>query len=363
MKRRSSICCSLCGAKSECPPSEGTTRYRPPSHTRIDWPRPVPAASSARVPPGSGLPEFKTQKSSDGRCSILCPVAPRSFKSTTWGTFSSLMRDLISTIHGRFVALTVPLITGPAMPNPAATMLSFPRYSAAWRENSLTMRSNWANSLLAKRCLKTGVSVPPLSEKSAKLHFVPPTSPARITCSPYPNLYLWLRQVLQLRVVPLSAVTFEQNIGFSWSPAPRWILWHGRALGSTPDVEDGVHKRPGGLDAVTAIEECGIAAHTVVQECRVGATRPLSKSFTIAEIHGDVSDAHFGSRALCAKRNGNAFVRLDIQNQTVGLNLFLAKNDVRGTAKLNHDLGAALGEALARSKIKRNAGPAPVVDQ
>src|SRR6266576_2953369 len=83
MKRRSSICCSVCGAKSECPPSEGTTRYRPPSHTRIDWPRPVPAASSARVPPGSGLPGFRTQKSSGGRCSILWPVAPRSFKRTT----------------------------------------------------------------------------------------------------------------------------------------------------------------------------------------------------------------------------------------------------------------------------------------
>src|SRR5207302_9742983 len=130
------------------------------------------------------------QNSSGGRCSILWPVAPRSFKRTTCGTFSSLMRDLVSTIHGRFVALTVPLITGPAIPKPAATTLSFPRCSAAWRENSLTMRSNCANSLLAKRCLKTGVSVPRFSEKSAKLHFVPPTSPARITCSPYPGLYL-----------------------------------------------------------------------------------------------------------------------------------------------------------------------------
>src|SRR5216683_2887164 len=35
------------------------------------------------------------------------------------------------------------------------------------------MRSNCANSLLAKRCLKTGVSVPPFSEKSARLHFLP----------------------------------------------------------------------------------------------------------------------------------------------------------------------------------------------
>jgi len=120
-----------------------------------DWPSPVPAASNARVPPGSGLPGFRTQKSSGGRCSILWPVAPRSFNRTTCGTFSSLMRLLVSTIQGRLVARTVPLITGPAMPKPAATMRSLPRGSAAWRENSLTMRSNCANSLLAKRCLKT----------------------------------------------------------------------------------------------------------------------------------------------------------------------------------------------------------------
>src|SRR5256886_8708886 len=145
-----------------------------------------------RRPPRSTLFPYTTlfRTSGGGRCSILWPVAPRSFKRTTCGTLSSLTRDLVSTIQGRFVALTVPLITGPAMPKPAATMLSLPRWSAAWRENSLTMRSNCANSLLAKRCLKTGVSVPPFSENSARLHFVPPTSPARITNSPYRLLTL-----------------------------------------------------------------------------------------------------------------------------------------------------------------------------
>ena len=107
------------------------------------------------------------------------------------GTFSSLMSDLVSTSPGEIGGSTLPLMTGPAMPKPAATMFSLPRCSAAWRENSLTMRSNCANSLLAKRCLKTGVSVPPFSEKSAKLHFVPPTSPARITVPPS----LWMSKV------------------------------------------------------------------------------------------------------------------------------------------------------------------------
>src|SRR5882762_248453 len=161
--------------------------------------------------------------------------------------------------------------------------------------------------------------------------------------------------MLQLRVVPLSAVTFEQKIGFLWPPTSRRILWHGGAFGGTPDVENGINQRPGGLDAVAAL--------TVVQECRVGATRGLPKRFAIAEIHGDVSDAHFGSRALCAEGNGNAFVRLDIQDQTVGLNFFLAEDHVRSAAELDHDLRGAFGEALAGSKVERNACPAPVVDQ
>src|SRR5260370_40429098 len=112
-----------------------------------------------------------------------------------------------------------------------------------------------------------------------------------------------MNQLYHLRVVPLSAVAFEQKIGFFRSPASRWILRHGGALGGTPDIDDRVHQRPGGFDAVAAIEERGIAAHTVGQERGVGAARGLSTSFAIAEIHGDVPDAHFCSRGLYAEGN------------------------------------------------------------
>src|SRR5258708_934383 len=110
------------------------------------------------------------------------------------------------------------------------------------------MRSKAANSLLAKRCLKTGVRVPPFSEKSAKLHFVPPTSPARITCSPY-LLNRFKARCQLLWVVPLPAVTFQEKIGFPGPPASGWVLWHGSAPSGTPDIKDGVYKRPGSLDA------------------------------------------------------------------------------------------------------------------
>src|SRR5260370_40403061 len=121
-------------------------------------------------------------------------------------------------------------------------------------------------------------------------------------------------------------------------------LGHGGALGGTPDVEDGFDERPGGLDAVAAIKEGGIAADAVVQECRVSAARGVPETLAIAEIHGDVPDAHFGSRALSAETDGNAFGGLDIQDEAVGVNFLFAEHDVPSAVKLDHDLCGALCE-------------------
>src|ERR1700730_10043898 len=64
----------------------------------------------------------------------------------------------------------------------------------------------------------------------------------------------FLSQLLQLRVAPLPAVTFEQKIGFPRPPATGCILWHRGRLSCAPDVEDGVHDRPSRFNAVAAIE-------------------------------------------------------------------------------------------------------------
>src|SRR5438874_5160307 len=93
------------------------------------------------------------------------------------------------------------------------------------------------------------------------------------------------------------------------------------------------------------------------------APRGVSESFAVPEIHGHVSNAHFCAGTLGAEADGNSFVGLDVQNQTIGFHLPLSKHDVRGAVELNHDFGAAFGEALARADIKRNAGPAPIVDE
>jgi len=102
----------------------------------------------------------------------------------------------------------------------------------------LTIRSNRANSLLAKRCLKTGVRVPPFSEKSARLHFVPPTSSAhesprspelpesindRMLCYGLYTFYRRARAVYRFRGPQLPAGNCGTVAG----------------LGRAPDIEDG----------------------------------------------------------------------------------------------------------------------------
>ncbi len=54
-----------------------------------------------------------------------------------------------------------------------------------------------------------------------------------------------------------------------------------------------------------------------------------------------------------------------MNDQAVGLQIFyrgVAEKNEGGAAKLDDDLGHALGKTFAGSKIERDAGPAPVVD-
>src|SRR5580704_6976114 len=175
-------------------------------------------------------------------------------------------------------------------------------YGAAWRENSLTISSKWANSLLANRCLNTVVNFPSFSENSARLHFVPPTSPARITWPPVYEVnrgfYCTCARELWLRVEPLPAFVFQESIGFARAPASRGVLRDGGGFGRTPDIENRIDQRPRRFDAIAAIEQRGVAAHAIVQQRGIGAARSIAKSLAIAEIHRHVADAHLRPRPL-----------------------------------------------------------------
>src|SRR6201994_2003289 len=131
-------------------------------------------------------------------------------------------------------------------------------YGAASRENSFTINSKRANSLLANRCLNTVVSFPSFSENSARLHFVPPTSPARITWPPVYGVnrvfYCTCVRGLWLRVEPLPAFVFQEGVGFARPPASRRVLRYGRRFRRTPYIKNRIDQRPRRLDAIAAIE-------------------------------------------------------------------------------------------------------------
>src|SRR5215468_5666548 len=111
-----------------------------------------------------------------------------------------------------------------------------------------------------------------------------------------------------LWVVPAPAVALEQKIGLPRPPASCGVLWHGGGARGAPNVKDRIHQRPGGFDAVPAVEKSGVAAHAIVQQCGVRAARRLSKTLEVTEIHRHIADAHFRSRALGAKADGDSFV-------------------------------------------------------
>src|SRR5579885_836834 len=89
----------------------------------------------------------------------------------------------------------------------------------------------------------------------------------------------------------------------------------------------------------------------------------ISKAFAVFEVHHDVADIHFRAWTLGAEGNGNAFVRLNVQDEPVRLDVLLPKNHVRSAAELDDDFGRALRQSLPGSQIEGHSGPAPVVDQ
>src|SRR5882762_5223094 len=180
-------------------------------------------------------------------------------------------------------------ISGPATPKPAATTGSDAKCGAANRENSFTIKSNCANSLLANRLRNTGVSVPFFSANNAKLHFVPPTSPARITVPPVlisvANLRRHSRRILW--VVPPSTTALQQKLRLSRPPAPRRIYRHVLCVCRAPHIQNWIDQRPRRLYRIASVKQRCIPAHAIAQERCVRAARPtVSERLPITEIHG-----------------------------------------------------------------------------
>src|SRR3954452_10737497 len=166
----------------------------------------------------------------------------------------------------------------------------------------------------------------------------------------------------RLRIEPLPALALQQLIGFARPPTAGWILRNAGGFCRAPDIENGIDQRPGGLDRVAAIEQCSVSAYAIADQRCVSAVSAVAKTFAIAEIHIHVADAHLWAGTLGAEGNRNAFVRLNVENQPIRLNIAIAEHDVRRFFKLNHNFRAALLKPLSRPQVKRNVSPAPIVD-
>ena len=85
----------------------------------------------------------------------------------------------------------------------------------------------------------------------------------------------------------------------------------------------------------------------------------------VIEIHVYQAKFHDGAGNLGAEAERDALIRLDVNDETIGLKISyagIAKQDEGRAAELNHDFGFALRQALAGAQIKGNTGPAPIID-
>src|SRR5579864_7042460 len=108
-----------------------------------------------------------------------------------------------------------------------------------------------------------------------RFDFVPPMSPARIMRSsgvpaavpaavPPAN-------VARSQGTPAAAVTCDDFVGRLRAMASRRIIGKlGRFGVVLPGIEDRIHERPRGFDTIGAIEERGLAANTIVDQCGIG---------------------------------------------------------------------------------------------
>src|SRR5260370_26044780 len=68
------------------------------------------------------------------------------------------------------------------------------------------------------------------------------------------------------RPAPRAAVLFEQFFRLDGSPRAGCVIGESARGQRVPDVEDGLNHAPAGFDHVRALEERGVARHTIAEK-------------------------------------------------------------------------------------------------
>src|SRR5579863_1883467 len=177
---------------------------------------------------------------------------------------------------------------------------------------------------------------------------------------------LHLRRGSLKRFPPVTAIAFEQVVGFPRAPRTGWIVGKIARRQGLPDVENGLHHAPTRFDHVSALKQSCVADHAFIKQTFVTGAGLRAEIVGIAKIHIDGAEFHDGARNFCAELQRNTLLRLYVHNKLVGrkaLDGGFAEEHEGHAFELNDNFAGADFQPLSRAQIKWHAGPAPIVHQ
>src|SRR3954462_6233534 len=139
--------------------------------------------------------------------------------------------------------------------------------------------------------------------------------------------------VLLHHVFPLTAVFCEKAVRFGWAPGAGGVVWKVARRGGAPDVEDWSDNAPGGFDHIGTLEQGRVADHAIVKQTLVAGRDLVAEIIVVVKVHIDRPDIDERAGNLCTEMEGNAFVRLDVDDDAICPEAFdagLTKQDERG---------------------------------
>ncbi len=179
-------------------------------------------------------------------------------------------------------------------------------------------------------------------------------------------VFIVIHKIKLPEVLPLTAITFEQLVRFRRAPRARGIIWKFPRRQSTPDVKNWFNDLPACFDHIGPLEQRGVADHAIEEQAFVARRDLIAKMVEIVKVHIDRTHLYDRSWDLCSEVKRNALVGLDMNNDTIRpkpLDTGLAKQHERSFLEMDDDARMPRRHSFARTYIKWNVGPTPVIDR
>src|SRR5262245_24366139 len=116
---------------------------------------------------------------------------------------------------------------------------------------------------------------------------------------------------------PMPTLAGQQPVGLFWAFAAGLVGGEIRCAGLAPGIDKGLHHAPARLDAVSTLEQGGIADHAVVDQRLVAGARRGLEIVLVVERHPDARNRDRGPGYLGIDLQIYAFARLDSEHQEI----------------------------------------------